>query len=84
MSFPMIRIMGFVIVQYLLPCSNLQDRYGREEKKYTIFPEANISAVVLGSLILIITAAKRCKQTHHNISTVYHQPSPFCPYVVVR
>ena len=27
----------------------------------TIFPEANINAVVFGSLILIITAAKRCK-----------------------
>jgi len=44
---------------------NLQDRNGREEKMYTILPEAKISAVVLGSLILIITAAKRCKQTHH-------------------
>jgi len=28
-------------------------------------PEAKIRAVVLGSLILIMTAAKRCKQTHH-------------------
>lgn len=27
----------------------------------TIFPEANIKAVVFGSLILIMTAAKRCK-----------------------
>lgn len=28
--------------------------------KLTIFPEANIRAVVFGSLIRIITAAKRC------------------------
>ena len=27
---------------------------------HTIFPELNIKAVVRGSLILIITAAKRC------------------------
>lgn len=27
----------------------------------TIFPEAKIKAVVFGSLILIMTAAKRCK-----------------------
>jgi hypothetical protein len=27
----------------------------------TIFPEANISVVVLGSLILMIAAAKRCQ-----------------------
>jgi len=45
--------------------SHLVDRHGSREKKYTILPEAKISAVVLGSLILIITAAKRCKQTHH-------------------
>ena len=29
----------------------------------TIFPEANTSAVVLGSLILMITAAKRCQNS---------------------
>jgi hypothetical protein len=27
----------------------------------TIFPEANTNAVVFGSLILMITAAKRCQ-----------------------
>lgn len=32
--------------------------------KLTIFPEANIKAVVFGSLILIITAAKCCKSPH--------------------
>lgn len=31
--------------------------------KLTILPDANINAVVFGSLILIITAAKRCKRT---------------------
>ena len=30
------------------------------EVKLTIFPDANINAVVFGSLIRIITAAKRC------------------------
>lgn len=28
----------------------------------TILPDANINAVVFGSLILIMTAAKRCKR----------------------
>lgn len=36
-----------------------------ETKKRTILPEAKMSAVVFGSLILIMTAAKRCKQLHH-------------------
>ena len=31
--------------------------------RLTILPDANINAVVFGSLILIITAAKRCKGT---------------------
>lgn len=30
--------------------------------RHTILPDANIRAVVLGSLILIMTAAKRCLQ----------------------
>jgi hypothetical protein len=29
---------------------------------FTIFPEAKIKAVVLGSLIRMITAAKRCRK----------------------
>ena len=39
--------------------------------KLTIFPEAKIKAVVFGSLILIITAANRCKnitKVHLNIA----------------
>jgi hypothetical protein len=34
----------------------------KERLKLTIFPDANINAVVFGSLIRMITAAKRCFQ----------------------
>ena len=39
-------------------------------KMFTIFPDANINAVVFGSLILMITAAKRCTQGHMQKSAV--------------
>lgn len=41
----------------------------RCKNEHTILPEAKISAVVFGSLILIMTAAKRCNIT--KISTEY-------------
>jgi len=44
---------------------HLKDRHNSAAKEHTILPEAKISAVVLGSLILIMTAAKRCNQTHY-------------------
>lgn len=35
---------------------------GLQVKPLTILPEAKMSAVVLGSLMRIITAAKRCRE----------------------
>lgn len=51
---------------YCMSCnSNLigQKYQIQPKKKNTILPDAKMSAVVFGSLILIITAAKRCKDS---------------------